>query len=249
MAWACQGEVFGYKESMLTEIENLRVLQERDRSIEKIDKDLEKIPKKRAMIEAQLKDDLARRDRAKMAMQQGEVEVKEIELRIATRRDTIGKLQKQQFETKKNDEYAAIGSEIKRYEHEVDKLETEELEAMERVDGLRAVLESAQGQLDQTQSSIDEELADLAKWEENSRAQKVELMEVREQLVSKIDASLNQLYDRLRRKKGPHVVVPVSESGQCGSCHMKVTPETLHRANAQASVVQCENCAAILFPG
>ena len=235
--------------NILTEIENWRVLQERDRSIEKIDRDLEKIPRRRASIENQLQDDLQRAALAKKRLQQGEIEIKDIELRIATRRDTIGKLQKQQFETKKNDEYAAIGSEIKRYEHDVDKLETDELEAMERADELRLVLQEAQSKLKETESSIDQELADLAKWQENSQTERAKLITEREALAAKIDASVISLYDRLRRNKGPHVVVPVSESGQCGACHMKVTPETLHRANAQASVVQCENCGAILFPG
>ncbi len=234
---------------MLTELENLQVLQERDRQISAYAEELDNIPKEEAKIKTGLENDQAREASAKAAFQQAEIEVKNLELKIATRRDTIGKLQKQQFETKKNDEFAALGSEIIRYENDIDELETEELMAMEKVDEKRALWDEAKKKLAATQAVIDGQLADFAEQSKQVRLHKEEVEAKRAEIVAKIDPDTINLYERLRVRRGNQVVAPVSEAGQCGACHMKVIHTTLSAANAQKELVQCENCGAILFPG
>ncbi len=57
------------------------------------------------------------------------------------------KAKKQQFETKKNEEFRALGNEVERYTLDIDNLETQQLELMEVADGLRAKLEDARAAL------------------------------------------------------------------------------------------------------
>ena len=84
-------------------------------------------------------------------MKEIEVKIKNIQLDVQTRQTSIKRLQDQQFETRKNDEFAALGHEIKRYEADVTKLEDGELEQMEALETAKAKLKDAQAKLAATQ--------------------------------------------------------------------------------------------------
>ena len=104
---------------------------------------------------------------AKTAPQENEIAIKNLELDIGTRSETISRLKKQQYETRKNSEYQALGTEVVRYTGDVDALETEELELMEKADERRKVLAEAERALAFTKTGVDEEVAVLAKRTEN----------------------------------------------------------------------------------
>ena len=126
---------------MLEEVRALLILQDRDRRLLTIAEDLEKMPRDEARAKTKLADDEAAVKNAHEAVVEGEVALKRLELDAQTRRTTIERLKSQQFETRKNDEYQALGHEITRYEKEVDELETKELEAMEVIDEARIELD------------------------------------------------------------------------------------------------------------
>ena len=86
---------------MLPEIEHLLVIQDRDRKIREIDQELVNIPKKEEEIRNRLEDDQATLDGIKVELTQNEIAMKNLELDIQTRRDSIGKLKVQQYETMK----------------------------------------------------------------------------------------------------------------------------------------------------
>ena len=56
---------------------------------------------------------------------------KSLELDAQSRRDSIAKYKTQQFQTRKNEEFQAIGHEIQRFEKEIEKIEDHEIEIME----------------------------------------------------------------------------------------------------------------------
>ena len=75
---------------------------------------------------------------AKDEVNHNEVAIKNLEIQIQTRRDTIVKLKTQQFETRKNEEFTALAHEATRYEGDVAKLEDEEMVLMEKGEALKA---------------------------------------------------------------------------------------------------------------
>ena len=95
-------------------IHSLLILQERDQKLLLVARDLERIPRDEAQANGALAADKAALDKAIDAQRQCEVATKKIELDIATRRNTILRLKQQQFETRKNDEYTALGNEALR---------------------------------------------------------------------------------------------------------------------------------------
>ena len=114
---------------MLPEITQLLQLQERDIRLRGLQKDIKDVPMLLQRAKLQLAGDQAAVDAALQKTRDIEVKIKSVELDIQTRQTSIKRLQDQQFETRKNDEFQAIGHEIKRYETEIRGHEDKELEA------------------------------------------------------------------------------------------------------------------------
>lgn len=235
---------------MIPEIERLLILQSRDQTIAELENDLKRIPAERELASARLASSQKAVADAKAVLQENEVAIKNVELDIETRKTTIGRLKTQQFETRKNEEFRAIGTEIERYQAEIDGHETTELELMEKSDAFRAKLNEAKELLAKAEASVAEDLVAYDTREQEEQVRLAEVKTQREDAAAKLgDEDLLELYDRLRNARGTKVVVDLSESGQCGGCHVKVTPSTLIKVTADKEVVQCENCGRILFAG
>ncbi len=227
-------------------IHSLLILQERDQKLLLVARDLERIPRDEAQANGALAADKAALDKAIDALRQCEVATKKIELDIATRRNTILRLKQQQFETRKNDEYTALGNEARRYEKEIDGLETKELESMEIADDLRLKVKEAEAQLARSQALVNDDLAALASKRKQLLARREELLGERAALVAVVDPEVLPLYDRLMKTKNGSAVVHAG-GGLCSGCHMKLVPTTLVKVLAALELVQCENCGRLLF--
>lgn len=231
---------------MLDEVRALLILQDRDRRLLALDKDLEKLPQEEARAKAKLAGDQAAVSKAQEALREAGLKVKKIELDAETRRTTIKRLKQQQFETRKNDEFTALGHEVTRYEKEVDEFETRELEAMEEVDKLRARLETAEAALAKTQSLVDEDLASIATRHANMKAEREEVSAERAELAKQAPESILPLYDRLMRTKAGLAIAPLRD-GKCGGCHMKLIASTVINTQMEKQITQCEDCGRILY--
>lgn len=231
---------------MYAEIPALLVLQDRDRRLRTLTEELAKIPKDEARAKDKLQADLASVAKAKEALQHAEMEVKKVELDVATRKTTISRLRQQQFETRKNEEYTALGNEVVRYEKEVDELETRILELMEKVDAERGRHAQAEAALAQTQSLIQEDLATLATRKGNLEKDLAEAKQLRADQSTKVREDLLPLYEKLLKNKNGVALSPVN-AGQCGGCHMKLVSSTLVKVQSAKDLVQCENCGRLLY--
>ncbi len=233
---------------MSPNIQALLVLQDRDRRLRSLSEDLDRIPKDEARAKERLAGDEAAVRKAKEELMANEVEIKKVELEAGTRRTTIQRLKTQQFETRKNDEYQALGHEVTRYEKEVDTLETKELELMERADSLRGTLTAAEQALGKTKGLVDEDLAALATRRQRISAERDEVQAERAKLAADAPESLLPLYERLLKSKNGLALVPVS-AGKCSGCHIKLVASTLVKVNSGTEGVQCESCGRLLYAG
>jgi len=231
-----------------SELEQLLVLQDRQQRIRQIQTEIKTLPLERAHLEAQLAATTAGVEALKLNGRQVEVERKKLELDVGTRTESIARLKTQQYQTRKNDEFQAIGHEIERYENEIRKLEDQELELMIEADKLRAEIEAVDKSARATKDSIARQLTDLETKSKALGAQQQELETERETLASKIDADLLDQFERLFNSKGDAAIVAV-EHGVCTGCHMKVTTATAARVKAGKEIVSCEQCGRILFLG
>ena len=233
---------------MREDVKQLLALQDTDQKIQALEAELVRIPQLQEAAKDRLSNDTQSLATAKSNYQANEIEIKNVELDIGTRKNTIERLKNQQFETKKNDEYTKLGEEVVRYEREVDELETRELELMEIADDLRSKIAGAEANLSKTQGFVDEEIAELQARLDDRKAELAETKTTREGLVAQVDdEDLLDTYHRLYNKRESQAVVRVTTERSCTSCHVQVTPATYALAQSGAAIAYCDNCSAILF--
>lgn len=231
---------------MQSELEQLLILQDRQQKIRHIQNEARTVPLQRKQLEGQLAASVAGFEALKQQSRQLEVDKKKMELDIATRNDSIAKLRTQQYETRKNDEFAAMGHEIERYQKEISGIEDQELELMERGDVLKKELATEEGKTSTVKSSIAGQMSDLETKEKTLAERLQELEKERAEIASKVDEDLLSLFERLFASKGDAAVVGLDHEF-CTGCHMKVTTQTAHRVKSGKEIVNCEQCGRILY--
>ena len=231
---------------MHPELEQLLVLQDRQQKIKQIQTEVETVPLQKKSLEAQLAASVAGVEVLKQKARRVEMDRKKLELDVGTRTESISRLKTQQYQTRKNDEFQAIGHEIERYENEIRKIEDEELELMMEADKLKGDLGVEEKRAATVKESIARQTADLDAKSKTLESRLEELTKERAEIAGKIDEDLLGRFERLFKSKGDAVVVPL-EHEVCTGCHMKVTTQTAHRAKAGKEIVSCENCGRILY--
>ena len=231
---------------MHADLEQLLVLQDRQQKISQIENEIKTLPLHRKHLEEQLAASVAGLEALKHKARQTEIDRKKLELDVGTRTDTIARLRTQQYQTRKNDEFQALGHEISRYEDEIRKLEDAELELMVEADKLKEELGTEEKKTAATKESISRQMADLEEKSKTLETRLAELTNERAALVKQIDEDLLGLFERLFASKGDAVIVPL-EHEVCTGCHMKVTIATAMRAKTGKEIVSCENCGRIVY--
>jgi len=231
-----------------SELEQLLILQDRDQKIRQIRTEIETVPLRRSSLEAQLAASRASVEGLKQRARQVEIDRKRLELDVGTRTETISRLKTQQYQTRKNEEFRAIGHEIERYENEIRKIEDDELELMVLADKVKADLAEEEKKATAAQNSIARQTADLEEKSKALESQLQGLSKERSELAGKIDEDLLGRFERLFKSKGDAAIVAI-EHGVCTGCHMKVTTATAAQVRAGKEIVSCENCGRILYFG
>jgi predicted nucleic acid-binding Zn-ribbon protein len=232
---------------MLPELEKLLVIQDRDEKIRDARAEMDRIPLDEEKAKSRLSGDETAVSEAKTAVQENEVAIKNLELEVETCQQTLGRLKTQQFETRKNEEFSALGHEIERYDKKITEIEDRELELMEKAETLKAAHADATTQLAATQKLVDEELEDLKRRTQVSQDALDKMVAERKELASRVDPDTLDLYERLSVKKGIVIVRVDDQTMMCGGCHMRVTTQTFHHARAEQEITHCEQCNRILY--
>jgi uncharacterized protein len=229
-----------------SEVEQLLILQDRDQKIKRIRTELRTVPQQRASLEAQLNASAAALDATKQRAQQIERDKKKLELDIGTRTETINRLRTQQYETRKNEEFRAMGNEIERYQKEISAIEDQELELMEQADKVKLEVAEAEKHVAAAKASVAGQMKDLDEKTSTLEARLQELNAERAEIASKVDEDVLDRFERLFASKGDAAVVALDHE-VCTGCHMKVTTQTAHKAKAGRELVNCEQCGRILY--
>ena len=113
--------------AMDPQMEKLLVLQEREQRKMRLDRELSGWPTEMKSLESKKAEIRAGAERKKQEAQQTEVERKKLELEAESHRAKVARYKIQQFETRKNEEFQALGTEISREEKEIQEIEDREL--------------------------------------------------------------------------------------------------------------------------
>ena len=231
---------------MRAELEQLLILQDRQQKIRQIENEIKNLPLQRKHLESQLAESAPSLDAIKQRARQVEVDRKKLELDVGTRNESINRLKTQQYQTRKNDEFQAMGHEIQRYEEEIRKLEDQELELMEQGDKLKVEVTAEEKKSAATKDSIARQMNDLGEKSKVLETRLLELSKERKELAEKMDEDVVGRFERLFVSKGDSAIVAI-EHGVCTGCHMKLTIATVKAAEGGKEIVNCEQCGRILY--
>ena len=204
------------------------------------------MPQQRQNLEAQLAASAAALAALKSKAQHLEMDRKKLELDAGTRQESINRLKTQQYETRKNDEFRAMGNEIERYEKEIRLIEDQELELMDQAEKLKVEVAAEDKKASGARDSIARQMADLSEKAKTLEGRLSELTAERTELSGKIEEDLLSRFERLFASKGDAAIVAL-EHEVCTGCHMKVTTQTAHRVKNGKEIVSCEQCGRILY--
>lgn len=231
---------------MLQAIEQLLILQDRDRKIRALKTEQKLAPSERKELDEKLATSAKQLESVKQRAKEIEVERKKLENEAQAKRDTIAKYQTQKFQTRKNEEFQALSNEIKRFEGEVQSIEDRELELMEAAETQKVLVAEAEKAAAEVKAHVARQTANL---DEKAGAITTHLRDLeaeRAKLVEAIDEDLFDTYNRLFTSKGDNAVVAL-EHEVCTGCHMKITAATSARVKAAREVTHCEQCGRILY--
>lgn len=230
---------------MKAEVEQLLILQDRDKKMRVIERELAQAPAERAAFEKRMTDISAQLDQAKTRVKEIEVERKRLELDVEERRGKINRFKTQQLETRRNEEYQALTNEIGRFEKDIEQIEDRELELMEESEALKPKVQAAEAEAAATRKQVEQQRSDLEAKLKTLQEQLDTLKSDRQSLTAGLDEELLYRYDRLFQNKGEAVVGV--ENQICMGCHMKITTQTVVRVKGGLEVVGCDQCGRILY--
>ncbi len=231
---------------MLAIIEQLLVLQDRDRRLLRLKAELDTIPGQRSSLQTKAEKTQAVFEEVKKLSTHIESDRRRLELEVETLRQRIAKLQIEQQGTRSNDQYKAFQHQIETTEGDIRKLEDQQLGLMEQGEVAARDLQAAAKIAAAQKAESDAALADLAAREANMRRERDEVGADRAKLGADIDPTLLARYDRILKNRGESVVVGVTNT-VCGGCHMKLPMQTFLETKAQINVTYCPNCGRILY--
>ena len=175
------------------------------------------------------------------------MERKKLELEAESHRAKVARYKIQQFETRKNEEFQALGTEISREEKEIQEIEDKELELMDAGEKAKkaaaAEAEAAKGK----EAEVAAKEADLAKKKGELEGRLAELVKEIETLAAGVEEGLLAKYRRILANKKDAAIVPVVHGTNCGGCHMKLTQGSVLAAKGGKAGAVCENCGRLLF--
>jgi uncharacterized protein len=232
---------------MLAEIEQLLVVQDHDTNIKAIQSELQTLPFEQNRLEKAIQDRIAALERFRQRAKEIEVERKKLELDASARRDQIAKYKTQQFQTRKNDEFQALGNEIARLEKEINQIEDHEIDLMEQAENIGREIQRAESDFKVEQAQLQQQLVALKQKGELLSKTLEETKAARQKAGAAVaDQELLGRYERIFQSKGGSAVVPI-EHEVCMGCHMKNTTTNVHRAKLSREIVYCEHCGRMLY--
>ena len=229
--------------------ENIRqvlILQDRDMKFSRLEEELESLDPERQSAK---RDSINRQqvyEEAKQHLVKLEVRRKDLDNDVEAKKTQINKYAQQQLETRKNEEYTALGREIDHAKEAISKIEDEELELLEEIDAYKPKIEETKVIAEEAKAHEVATLADFDEREKNIEKELESLEDERDALIENLDTKLVRHYDRLLETKSGKVVVGV-DHGNCSGCHMKLQAQTLVDAKSGRDMVTCTNCGRLLY--
>ena len=224
-------------------------LQEVDIKAAKIEQKLAAFPAKQSEVEKLYAGEQAALEASQAALKDAELRNRKYENEINVNLEKKRTFQSKTILIKNNDEYKAALLQIEMCDKVISDLEDQQLAAMEDIETAKADVEVKKKAMEAARRRAEDVIAELQKQKTACAEQLAKMKLQREELAKKVEPMLLAQYERQRSSKTANptapCVVPV-ESGTCGRCRMRLTPQLCQDALAGRKVT-CPICGAIVY--
>jgi predicted nucleic acid-binding Zn-ribbon protein len=198
----------------------------------------------KAAFEAK-KQHLADLEKASLDLQK---ERKDKELELASKEESMKKLQTQLYQLKTNKEYQAMLQQIKDAKADASVIEDKILELFDQLDNAKKDIDKEKQRLLEEEKIFNEEkkkIEDRIKEIDDRLAQ---LDGQRRQAMPNIDQKILQQYERILLSRDGLAIVGV-KNDSCLGCNMFVPPQVINLIKMYERIITCEICNRILYIG
>lgn len=228
----------------------LREVQEFDTKIIELKRDIEGLPDKHRLGELQEELEGARADLTARQSELDEIEHRQHKLdgELALLSQKIEKEESRMMSgtIMNSKELQGIQAEIFSLRKKRDEMETEDLEEMEAIDGLRSAVKQAR----ELGEQVTRRLGESKKAYESQLAEEerdvVVLEARRDELKGVLDEDTVAAYEKLLADKDGLAVVEIMQGRSCGGCRIEFSRTQIDRFQHEEGIFRCEYCRRIL---
>jgi predicted nucleic acid-binding Zn-ribbon protein len=231
---------------MLPLVEKLLVLQDRDRHLHHARAELASLAQERQSIQGRTDGAQAALLAARERGRQNESSRKKLELDAQAQQQLINKYADQQLQTRKNEEYRALGDQIGHCKTVITQLEDQQLEIMEQGEKLQREVATATACFQEAKKLLDAQSLAIDEREKNLKKQLAEYEAQRAAAGSEVEEEMFERYERLLKTKGDNVIVGVPNN-VCGGCHMTLPMQVILSCKAGTDLNFCPHCGRVLY--
>ena len=228
-------------------IQQLMLLQSRDRRKANSENELKQLPEVRASVKQKIEIENKTMEVTRQSILELETSSHKIEGDITDIESRIIRYKTQQLEVKKSDEYKALQAEIDLLTKKISSLEDEQLELLEKIDVEKDSLDGARQPLGEKIARHEQRLQSLDEREIFLKEEITELSQSYNESLEQIPVELLHAYQQVKRiaKRSPWVV-PV-ENQLCGGCNLRVSNDVVAKALVEGQVSNCDQCGRIVY--
>jgi hypothetical protein len=161
------------------------------------------------------------------------------------------RVQRSRFETqlheaKNNVVYSALKQEIMAVDRESAEIEEEAVNLMQEIEDLEGEIDRERETLAAHESEFKDREAALLGRKREADERLEALRAEREEVAGRLPPGLRKRYDRIRRSKDGHAVVPLKDN-ICGGCFASIPIQRINEIRHDDELKSCENCGRIIY--
>jgi predicted nucleic acid-binding Zn-ribbon protein len=143
-------------------------------------------------------------------------------------------------------ELKALQQEIQHLRMQQELQEEKTLEAMDATESWQEMVQTKSAELLRTEEAWTSQSAAMLARRDQLESRQQEVQAKREQLTARLDASLVNHYDKIRRTRQGRAVSKVEQSS-CQWCRVILTASQLQHVRTSTQLQTCSNCGRILY--
>ena len=228
-------------------IQKLLILQECDVNCDRLEQQLKNTPLEILRFENKIKEEIASIERLKENLIELEIKRNDVDTRLGTVEEQLGKYKTQQLEVKKNDEYQALEHEISTLNVRKGELEDEEITVLIDIDEQKEKAIAEESVYNNNIKELEGHIARLRDQEKEVESQLVEAKRASDNASAVLDSKTLSVFEMIKTSinRSPYVV-PL-EGSKCTGCYIRVSKDVENAAHNTGELVRCSNCNRIVY--